>query len=56
MRSVQLDKALKELENSMKVKEHEVTVQSEVALKKAFLSCTLFFYNKTVILPEPQFF
>jgi len=35
MRSVQLDKALKELENSMKVKEHEVTVQSEINSKKS---------------------
>ena len=30
MRSVQLDKALKEVESSMKVKEHEIAVQCEV--------------------------
>ena len=32
MRSVQLDKALKEVEGTMKVKEHEIAVQSEVAI------------------------
>ena len=44
MRSVQLDKALKELESTIKVREHEVTVQSEVAMRESFSS----------ILEEPK--